>query len=374
MSANERGHMGVLSLRLLLTCLGLVLMYIALFLREDEEGHLQNQIEELWIRVDDRKYVAMAAHIRFLTKSMALFDQTLNFVFGKKLLSLKGFCLTSLYSILSLGIAISNDRRWYELYYNRFHILAIAFRIQHFLQKIADVLNAHIPTPISQWIHFSAPPVIVTYQRSLMTNIFLLLFGVIFIAIAFGTIIEAESKWQELMIRLMTLAMPIGMIAILILPVFKTYMLFPQLLLIVVGLLCDVVFVVVNRFLVRASSKQTTAFYVIGILIINLMIAAAYALPIYWFDGFGGLLSIKTAMAFVAATNLTSCLFAFAVVLWMGFMLLQRSFWPFISRPIYAIARHKVIQQRKLMLTLAIIMLAFGIPAFGRFFEMLGKF
>ena len=48
-----------LCIRVTVAILGGLLLYVGLFLHEDEEGRIQNRLEQLWIRIDDLQQSAI---------------------------------------------------------------------------------------------------------------------------------------------------------------------------------------------------------------------------------------------------------------------------------------------------------------------------
>jgi len=68
---------------------GLPLIYLAVFLREDEEGILQNRAEEWWLRITYRHYTAQEKLSSFFREVSGLTARIFDRLFGKKLISFR---------------------------------------------------------------------------------------------------------------------------------------------------------------------------------------------------------------------------------------------------------------------------------------------
>jgi sensor histidine kinase YesM len=75
----------------------------------------------------------------------------------------------------------------------------------------------------------------------------------------------------------------------------------------------------------------------------------------------------------ISASNLITALLASGMVLIMLLALLHRIFWPFLSRPIYAMTRYGIIKNQKILLTMSLMLLTWAIPAWKPFWTILGK-
>ena len=69
------------------TLLGVLSLYVAFFLYENEEGRLQNTLEELWIRVADRSDGGSIAISRLAGEVSRLTSRALDRIFGQQYLS-----------------------------------------------------------------------------------------------------------------------------------------------------------------------------------------------------------------------------------------------------------------------------------------------
>jgi hypothetical protein len=59
-------HFLHLALRVLAGVAGAMAIYAALFLYEDEQGKIENKLEEWWVRLDDGRNAAVSRHTAFM--------------------------------------------------------------------------------------------------------------------------------------------------------------------------------------------------------------------------------------------------------------------------------------------------------------------
>ena len=98
-------------LHLAVGLLGLVLLYVALFLTETAEGNIQNRLEALWVRVDDLSKVALSRQAAFLQQVSKLLGALFDKLFGTKLISAKAaatsICFSSAAPLLLFFFAVA---------------------------------------------------------------------------------------------------------------------------------------------------------------------------------------------------------------------------------------------------------------------------
>src|SRR5258708_3939872 len=78
-------------------CCALALPICAFFLYEDEEGRLQNLLQELWVKIDDLSRSAIAKHMAFLKQTVILLNSVLDSLFGTDLISVRSIAATLAY-------------------------------------------------------------------------------------------------------------------------------------------------------------------------------------------------------------------------------------------------------------------------------------
>src|SRR5688500_723937 len=80
---------------------GSVFLYAALFLYEDEQGKVQNKLEDLWIKIDVRHHVALSKHTVFMRVVADYTARTLSKLFGEKFFSLRFLGVSICFSLAS---------------------------------------------------------------------------------------------------------------------------------------------------------------------------------------------------------------------------------------------------------------------------------
>lgn len=102
-TAVNQGDFDELTLlgRVLAFALGSICFYVAFFLYEDEEGRLQNRIEELWIAIYQRAKETDVLSTALFNRIAQLCVRFLNWLFGDKLFSLRMAFASMTFSFLS---------------------------------------------------------------------------------------------------------------------------------------------------------------------------------------------------------------------------------------------------------------------------------
>src|SRR5437762_2887130 len=84
--------------------LAFLMLYLSAFLREDEEGKIQNVVEGWWIRLSDFEKAALSKQTAFMQTVAAIATSWFDRLFTKKLLSLTAICVSMCYTIASLAL------------------------------------------------------------------------------------------------------------------------------------------------------------------------------------------------------------------------------------------------------------------------------
>src|SRR6266700_6033802 len=74
---------------------------LTLFLREDEEGRIQNRLEELWIRIDDAQSAALSRQAAFVAEIARVVTRILDRIFGERLFSAHAASVSAFYGLAS---------------------------------------------------------------------------------------------------------------------------------------------------------------------------------------------------------------------------------------------------------------------------------
>lgn len=83
---------------------GSLCLYIAFFLYEDEESRVQNALENLWIRVNDRSDRASAFMRHLVAEAAGLSSRAFDAVFGPTLFSIRAVGVSFSYALASMSV------------------------------------------------------------------------------------------------------------------------------------------------------------------------------------------------------------------------------------------------------------------------------
>jgi hypothetical protein len=139
---------------------------------------------------------------------------------------------------------------------------------------------------------------------------------------------------------------------------------------------CDVVFIALNRAILQFTAQRNSSSQIAALLVCNGLVAFGYMAPYLLMDFdpfFGSTTGVQAVIWLISITNLFTVLLASGMFIVMLVALLHRVFWPFLSRPLYAMARYGLIRNQKLLLTVSLVLLAWAVPAWKTFWEVVGK-
>jgi hypothetical protein len=85
-------HSLTIGVRVVAVLAGLISIYAALSLYEDEQGRVQSTPEELWLRINEQRQAFLSRHAAFMREVARLANVGFDRLFGKKLLSWQAFC------------------------------------------------------------------------------------------------------------------------------------------------------------------------------------------------------------------------------------------------------------------------------------------
>lgn len=80
--------------------LGLLCLYVAIFLYEDSEKKIQNKLENLWVRFDELRELAISRHIAFMRIIGSALTSIGDKIFGAKLISLQFIGVSMCYAFV----------------------------------------------------------------------------------------------------------------------------------------------------------------------------------------------------------------------------------------------------------------------------------
>jgi hypothetical protein len=350
---------------------GTALLYIAAFLYEDDERRIENRLQEFWVRVDDLAKQSLSKHAAFLQEISRFTDGVFDRIFGHELLSFRALSVSSGFSAGSFLISIplffpevlSPFHFWLSRLVLFVFVLAAFCGGYLYGKKWDDLVN------VGEW------------RVMLVLLVFLWLLGVALwsvlrlrpgpglwicgvLVLWAGGILVLVRHWEVKRGELLewaALALVLGLgfalglvLAVMLVPV---VMLGPVVMLmlamglvlktpiyasiglagpIAVSFMCDVLFVFLLRRSLRWCSRLDSTLKIGAVILFNLALGALLVgLPLEakhlaaWEGKIGKAL---------AGLNIWDAAVSLLVVVLAGAALAHKWLWPFISRPLYALA------------------------------------
>jgi len=160
-----RGYTGVLAVltlifRLAMLVVGSVLVYTVVAMFPDEEGRLQNRVENLWIAIDDKQRSAAGKAIALLNRVASIVTRIYNRILGPKLVSIQMIGVSSSSSISGFFIFAALGS-WTLLYLSlstrapvttQFNISLLAVGVVCCVFGIAALPFAFLPSVFRNWL------------------------------------------------------------------------------------------------------------------------------------------------------------------------------------------------------------------------------
>jgi hypothetical protein len=343
----------LLAFRLLSVLGGLILLYSAFFLYEDEHGKIQNRLENIWIRINDYRSAALSKHLGFMRLVSSSTARLLDNVFGKDLISVKFVGVSICFSFASLFLVKLWHKQGIVYENNRFLVVFI----------VVYLIMATLPRFIS--------------NRKSLKSWFLSIFLLIPITIVGLHVFIWNSK---------TLVGSINLyneidLATSILPGFVVGA--------AIASVCDILFIALTRHTLRLCSDLKSTIKILAILIVNACaVVSLFLVPLHYqgaFDVFtfdlwaetrGVGVTYMSAVGYFLYSNL---IFMFEVAVYSNFytsvvatlffalavlMLIHKVTWPVIDRPVYALQEIGIARRKRLfaLLGAVLIALSFGHP------------
>ena len=94
-----------LLLRAVAAIVGVFCLFTAWLAYPGEENKLQSHLEDLWLQIDDRQKHALSFHAAFMQQAARAVSQSLDLIFGEKLLSLRCVGTSVAWSVASFPLA-----------------------------------------------------------------------------------------------------------------------------------------------------------------------------------------------------------------------------------------------------------------------------
>jgi hypothetical protein len=299
---------------------GLVLLYLAVFLYENEQGKIQNVLEDLWLRIEERQYSALSHNTALLRMSAQLITRLLDSLFGK-----------SLFSLQSIGVSICFS-------------FASLYLFSMWLPRVNRILNLI-------WAFLSLGWGLLPRLRPAYFKRDFVLKGWFALAICFYFLIRATLYTHS---PLMVIAYASGLVYFGL----------------ALGVICDILFIALARKLLRWMAQQMSNLRLTIVLIVNVFAGLILILPILLiileyrraFPGYPELTWYSLVIRTAVTSNLFILVVAITFVVLTLTMLVHRLFWPSLSRPIYSLQRLGIARRGKLLGTVGglLVMTAVG--------------
>lgn len=349
----------LISLRILSLLSGLLLLYAAFFLYEDEQGNIQNRLEDSWIKLSDLSRSALSHHTAFIRMVARSTAHILDRIFGQKLFSARFIGV----SICLSFISIFSTALWYP-YGFAYHYVPLLLLIATYLALA--IISSFIS---NQWlIKFWLAFVIALTPFTIITlHIFPL---------------TPEGSYDTTHIQFDL------ELATFLLPAYLTA--------IAIAVICDMLFVALTRWILQWVSELNSSFKIIATLFLNSCLVVSFLIvPLYyqdafaryaigqypqaevgfwsgWFGpGFGMNLPELYDLAFFSNfyTSLIATLFIVLIII----MLLHKLLWPIIERPVYALQEIGVARRKKVLAALGIVLIAIWLGRTSEFLKIFEK-
>ncbi len=373
------------ALRILAFLSGLLCIYAALFIYENEQGKIQSVLEELWLRIDDRRQTFLSRHTLFMREVARFTESRFDRLFGKKLFSLQSVAVSSCYSIASICMMLSYHIYPGNLYSEEY---GNSFLPSLMLLTIGFILLGTLPffirrsRPLKLWFTsvvisvLSAASVLYILEHRGWTQFF---YGVKHLNSAGHRSILWENAILDITGQLINRWDFIGI------------MLAGYWIGICLGIASDIAFIAITRRTLRWGSQLESFFRIFTLILLNCFLALVLSLGPALI-GFGTAFVITghsstipgqepypdnytiapfslpifaqaiQQIGFIASlSNVITALSATIFILLAFILLAHRLFWPLIERPVYALQRLGIARRSKFLGSLGIILIGIGL-------------
>ncbi|MEM7474249.1 MAG: hypothetical protein AAF483_04595 [Planctomycetota bacterium] len=348
---------------------GSCLLYISIFLYDDEHGKIQNSLEDWWLRLQDYGDASVGRHIAFSQLLADSLGTRLAKWFGERMCSIRAFAVSSAYSMAALGAVI-------------------------FLLMLYLFLNQYADRSVAPVAYFAFPAAIV-YPGAMLAA---LVWCILFLRLLRNC--TENPRYCQLTLVVTLSAPPIWFFSVwcwylFVEPPPPTFSLAVRMLLttaaVLTSVLTDWLLLSTTRFCLRACTGFKSVTMMLVSIGLNIALAVlCVVLPAMIFVGqvdilvgLRGLVDttelaerLRQPIAFFGALcvlNSTilapTLLFALAALT----LLLHRMLWRLISRPLYLVAEMGVAKRRKACFSVAVALLVPSTTGFSVWGKWLGQ-
>lgn len=318
--------MGTLfSYRGLIAVIGLICVYAGTLLYEDEDGRLQNRLEEWWCRLDDTASSALHVNLRILKGLAREAQGRLDAVLGKKLVSIQSIGVLICWGMISAKLTVlivAASGTPISVLVAEMATILIWFFLSWMLRSpwMAGAKYLNFGTVASLW----AVSIVAAYVSGTAANI-----------------VEGPPRptieGQEAM-RLGLAVLPLYTVGV------------------IISILIALGFVVISRWSLRRVARSATTSSVIGSAALHgaflLAMVSLHVLAAKWLVGKSDL----RGYLFQITTPIMGEAY-FTSLLYVAF-LAHAVFWGVIQRPVYALQRIGGERRKKLLTGIGVLLLA----------------
>lgn len=320
--------------RVLAAGTGALLICMALFLYEDEEGKLENRLEQWWQRIRHLHHSAISYETAFLQVVMKITSKGFDRLFGERLLGPKALSTSIAYSTAGFCLFLLFGLTFYrgEPMLACAGILAGTFYVGFFV-----ALGS-----LGLWIQRE-------YVKWCWLIVVVLVNGSIWVVLA-GATLGGPLRYSHILAAGFVLALAV---------------------------ISDFFFVALTRASFRWASRSNSFARILAsaaaLLVAGACLSWVPIVLLFRYDKEIGS-TLANFLLLPAASNFLDAAVSLAWLTVAAMMLLHRVIWPLIERPIHAVYRHHVFTtQRKLVLLSGIALLALSVPAVGKILAELLK-
>lgn len=305
--------------RVLSGCGGLLALYAAFFLFEDEEGRLQNRLEEVWVGIHDRAKQRGSTTAALLNSAGAKMDALMNRIFGKRLFGANAITTSLNLSAFGMVVAGAVIDVW-RMGTFAFHSLP------SFMLLSGLCLYAAICTPSPRTFVVKVLPIIVV------------------------TLVVGMVQFQALATLPSGSDTAVLLEAIMLTGVTMT-----------LSILSDIGVIVLIRRLSRYLAKHLSVVRLSTALSVLLLIPTTTALMFLWaLQQRPAPSSVSSFVAYVAMMNLTTAFFSLIPIAVIVGLLFHLIAWPVLSKLLYPGVRYGLVGSRKTLAAIAVVAFTFA--------------
>lgn len=340
----------IATLKLISLVVGGILFYISIFLYEDEEKKVQNSLEELWIKLSDSSISQTSKLARVINTSLFQLEDGIKRIIGDQFLTFRFFKISILLSFASMLL--------FSVYY---------VETTKFIDWVSSKLNYHWGTIVFCYLlyafstltllNYSNDQSLSDSKRKIMNlfgnYLFWLFFGSILLGI-FLPLFKKEIIYEEFLIT----AIPTSIFLL--------------------ALLYDFIAIAFLRWSITKVKNSTNLFFSFILFVLGLAIYFLAILPILFVPSIESIVMsdsskdfYKGLLQFIYLSNIPAKYVSFLIVAFIFLSLSHKLVWNTLNRFVYSIQRYKLIENKRHLIILALILISWSLNLFEDLLKML---